>query len=161
VVAATIQHRIHRREAAIPGQLAGHARVVPTGFVVGLDIGDGGGHEIKVAPGRAILADGREIVVDSDWRVGEILFRGVVDGHAMNVQVDTNGVGFTLFHAGASVKATVLTPRVAELAKLMPVKKPPDTSRFLLSPMPGLLKGIASRRGRRSRPARSSASSRR
>jgi propionyl-CoA carboxylase alpha chain len=100
-----------------------------------------------VAPGRAILADGREIVVESDWRVGDILFRGVVDGHAMNVQVDTNGIGFTLFHAGASVKASVLTPRVAELAKLMPVKKPADTSRFLLSPMPGLLKGIAVKAG--------------
>jgi propionyl-CoA carboxylase alpha chain len=143
VVAATIQHRIHLREAAIGGQLAGHARVVPTRMSVRLEIGDGGERVIAVAPGRAVLPEGREVTVESDWRVGDILFRGVVDGYAMNVQVDTNGVGFTLHHAGAGIRATVLTPRVAELAKLMPIKKAADTSRFLLSPMPGLLKAVA------------------
>jgi propionyl-CoA carboxylase alpha chain len=49
----------------------------------------------------------------------------------------------TLQHAGVSLKASVLTPRLAELARLMPVKRPPDMSRFLLSPMPGLLKAVA------------------
>jgi len=40
-------------------------------------------------------------------------------------------------------RALVLRSRLAELAALMPVKKPPDTSKFLLSPMPGLLKSVA------------------
>jgi propionyl-CoA carboxylase alpha chain len=65
----------------------------------------------------------------------------------MNVQVETDGSVLHLLHAGVSVKASVHTPRVAELARLMPVKRPPDTSRFLLSPMPGLLKALAVKSG--------------
>jgi propionyl-CoA carboxylase alpha chain len=44
-------------------------------------------------------------------------------------------------------KVLVARPRIAALAALMPVKKPPDTSKFLLSPMPGLLKSIAVKEG--------------
>jgi propionyl-CoA carboxylase alpha chain len=65
----------------------------------------------------------------------------------MHVQAEPAGLGLRLFHAGASLKASVLVPRVAELARLMPTKRPPDTSRFLLSPMPGLLKAVAVKAG--------------
>ncbi|MBL8701122.1 MAG: acetyl/propionyl/methylcrotonyl-CoA carboxylase subunit alpha [Alphaproteobacteria bacterium] len=147
VVAATVQHRIHVREASIGAQLAGHERVVPDGYVVGLDIDGDEPTEIRVAPGRAVDASGREIAVDSGWRVGDLLFRGTVDGVAMTVQVETAGTGLRLSHAGATLRASVLSPRVAELARLMPVKRPPDTSRFLLSPMPGLLKAVAVKLG--------------
>jgi len=147
IVAATVQHRLHQREAMIRDQLAGHQRVVPSAYVVALDIGDGEAHAIKIAPGSAIRSDGSVVTVDSDWRFGETLFRGFVDGQEMTVQIDTNGVGLWLSHAGAKVKAIVHTPRVAELARLMPIKRPPDTSRFLLSPMPGLLKAIAVKPG--------------
>ncbi|MBM3522740.1 MAG: acetyl/propionyl/methylcrotonyl-CoA carboxylase subunit alpha [Alphaproteobacteria bacterium] len=147
IVAATVQLRIHQREAAIGDQLAGHERVVPSGYVVGLDIEGAEPTTIKLSPGVAIDPSGRAIAVDSDWRVGGVLFRGTVDGVAMTVQVEVSGTGMRLSHAGASVRASVLSPRVAELSKLMPVKRPPDTSRFLLSPMPGLLKAIAVKLG--------------
>ena len=147
IIAATVQHRIRQREATIRDQLAGHQRVVPADYVVGLDIADGADHAIKLAPGSAILPDGSAVKIESDWRFGETLFRGRIGGHDMIVQIDTNGVGLWLSHAGARVKATVLAPRVAELAKLMPVKRLPDTSRFLLSPMPGLLKTVAVKPG--------------
>jgi propionyl-CoA carboxylase alpha chain len=146
-VAATIQHRIHLREASLPGQLAGHERRAPDRYVVSFDAGSGASHEVRVAPGRAMFPDGAELAVESGWRVGDILFSGTVGGQAMHVQAEPAGLGLRLFHAGASLKASVLAPRVAELARLMPAKRPPDTSRFLLSPMPGLLKAIAVKAG--------------
>jgi len=57
------------------------------------------------------------------------------------------GLGLRVFHDGARVEARVLTPRAAELLALMPFKPPPDLSRFLLSPMPGLLVHVAVKAG--------------
>jgi len=59
------------------------------------------------------------------------------------VQVDAMGSGWRLVHEGGQAEALVLTPRQAELYGLMPVKAAPDTSKFLLSPMPGLLASVA------------------
>ena len=53
------------------------------------------------------------------------------------------GAGWRLIHEGGQAEALVLTPRQAELYALMPVKAAPDTSKFLLSPMPGLLASVA------------------
>jgi propionyl-CoA carboxylase alpha chain len=63
------------------------------------------------------------------------------------VQLAPSGAGYTLFHAGCLVEALVLSTRVAELNRLMPARRVSDTSRFLLSPMPGLLKALAVRVG--------------
>ena len=87
--------------------------------------------------------DGREIAVASAWRPGQPLFAGIVDGHAFEVQIDRFGVDYRLTHAGIEARVQVLTPRTAELAALMPEKEPPDLSKFLLSPMPGLLVSLA------------------
>ena len=46
---------------------------------------------------------------------------------------------YSLFHWGSQIDIMVLTPRAAELLACMPIKEPPDMTRFLLSPMPGLL----------------------
>ena len=80
------------------------------------------------------------MTVRSDWNVGQPLFRGVVNDdndHHVVVQVDRYGIGYRLFHAGSRADAVVLTPRAAALAARMPVKAPPDMSKYLLSPMPG------------------------
>ena len=66
-----------------------------------------------------------------------------VDGQAVVVQIDAVGSGWRLIHEGGQAEALVLTPRQAELYALMPVKAAPDTSKFLLSPMPGLLASVA------------------
>ena len=47
--------------------------------------------------------------------------------------------GYRLRVRGADLKTYVRRPRAAELARLMPEKLPPDTSKFLLCPMPGLV----------------------
>ena len=77
--------------------------------------------------------------VETDWRPGLDCFEGTVDGTPIAVQVERRGHGFRLAHAGHAAHYQVLSLRAAALRALMPVKRPPDLSRFLLSPMPGLL----------------------
>jgi propionyl-CoA carboxylase alpha chain len=79
----------------------------------------------------------------SDWRLGDPLYHTNVDGRAVTVQVERAGNGYRLAYGGAQMNLRVLSPRAADLAALMPMKRPPDTSRYLLSPMPGLLVSIA------------------
>jgi propionyl-CoA carboxylase alpha chain len=69
--------------------------------------------------------------------------RCLLNGRPMTVQVERLPVGYRLFHGGGQVDVLVLTPQAAELNALMPAKEPPDLSRFLLSPMPGLLVSVA------------------
>src|SRR5690606_22200820 len=73
---------------------------------------------------------------------GQPLVQGHVGGRTTSIQVDRLAEGYRLTYDGVSVRALVRTPRAAELAKLMPVKTPPDTSKMLLCPMPGLVVSI-------------------
>ena len=91
----------------------------------------------------AVDIDARRIEIESGWSPGEPLMRAKVDQHPVVVQVDTLGSGWRLTHEGGQADVLVLTPRQAELYALMPVKAAPDTSKFLLSPMPGLLASVA------------------
>jgi propionyl-CoA carboxylase alpha chain len=85
----------------------------------------------------------RRIAVQTGWVPGDPLLHGKIDGQDVAVQVDAVGSGWRLVHEGGQAEALVLTPRQAELYGLMPVKAAPDTSKFLLSPMPGLLASVA------------------
>jgi propionyl-CoA carboxylase alpha chain len=85
----------------------------------------------------------RSIGVQTGWVPGDPLLHGKIDGVTVAVQVDAVGSGWRLVHEGGQAEALVLTPRQAELYALMPVKAAPDTSKFLLSPMPGLLASVA------------------
>jgi propionyl-CoA carboxylase alpha chain len=85
----------------------------------------------------------RSIAVQTGWVPGDPLLHGKIDGQDVAVQVDAVGSGWRLVHEGGQAEALVLWPRQAELYALMPVKAAPDTSKFLLSPMPGLLASVA------------------
>jgi propionyl-CoA carboxylase alpha chain len=85
----------------------------------------------------------RRLAVETNWSPGEPLVRAKVDRLTVVVQIDAVGSGWRLTHEGGQAEALVLTPRQAELYALMPVKAAPDTSKFLLSPMPGLLASVA------------------
>ena len=91
----------------------------------------------------AVDIDAHRIEIESDWAPGEPLMRARVDQHPVVVQIDPLGSGWRLTHEGGQADVLVLTPRQAELYALMPVKAAPDTSKFLLSPMPGLLASVA------------------
>jgi acetyl/propionyl-CoA carboxylase alpha subunit len=70
-----------------------------------------------------------------------------IDGDTQAIKVEPADAGWRLRQLGVDVRVQVFSPRVAELARLMPEKKAPDTSRLLLCPMPGLIVSIAVNEG--------------
>jgi propionyl-CoA carboxylase alpha chain len=146
-VAGAIHRRTIEREASISGQLPGHEAVLAeewTARMGGVD------HALAIRPkdgGYAVVATGGNCRVETDWQPGMALFRGRVDGRGVAAQITREGAAWRVAMGGMEVKVHVLTPRTAELAALMPDKAPPDMSRFLLSPMPGLLVSVAVKPG--------------
>ncbi|MBM3554850.1 MAG: acetyl/propionyl/methylcrotonyl-CoA carboxylase subunit alpha [Alphaproteobacteria bacterium] len=107
-------------------------------------------YSVEVMPlerGYVVAYDGYRIPVESGWRPGDLAFKGLVGGEPYTVQVQPAVEGWTLSHGGVVTRVTVRTERMAELAALMPIKRPPDTSKQLLSPMPGLVVSIAVKEG--------------
>jgi len=143
--AAAAMYRVTEiRRARISGRMDNHERHVGSDWVV--RIGD---REwpvgIKADPGGSDVCfeDGACLRVQSDWVPGKSLARLTVDGRALTLKVGKLPGGFRLRTRGADLKVRVFTPRQAELARLMPEKQPPDTSRLLLCPMPGLVVSLA------------------
>ncbi|HLN23565.1 MAG TPA: acetyl-CoA carboxylase biotin carboxylase subunit [Patescibacteria group bacterium] len=145
-VAAFVHRKQVEREATLSGQMPGHEMTVSNDWVVKFG-GKNFPYTIRaIEGGYALEMGGPTVTVKSDWDIGQPLFRGVVNddnNHNVVVQVDRHGIGYRLFHQGSRADAVVLTPRSAELAELMPVKAAPDMSKYLLSPMPGLLVSVA------------------
>jgi propionyl-CoA carboxylase alpha chain len=143
-VAAAAQRITAESEARISGQLPGHNRVAPEGWVVCLGEER---HQVRaLREGEAIVVegpDGRRRAIVTSWQPGQPLFQGTLQGQPLVFQLDRDGVGFRLTRGGASLGLKVLTPLAAELLSQMPAKQPPDLSRYLLSPMPGLLVSLA------------------
>ncbi|WFU89168.1 acetyl/propionyl/methylcrotonyl-CoA carboxylase subunit alpha [Rhizobium sp. CC1099] len=88
-------------------------------------------------------AAGEKFHVVTDWRPGAPVWNGAIGGRAVTAQIRPVLNGMRIDWQGLAVRATVFTPRHAELDCLMPVKLPPDTSKLLLCPMPGLVISIA------------------
>lgn len=143
-VLAAVHYANLERERTLSSQMAGHTYRLGNQWVVRFGREN---HPVVITPAtgltRVLLGEGLECEVVSNWQIGETLWSGTVDGIALTVQIDNTGIGYRLFHGGAELKAMVLTPRAATCADLMPVKQAPDMSRFLLSPMPGLLVSLA------------------
>ncbi len=141
-VAASIHRRYLDRAAGISGQLPGFERKIDDHWVIVLD---GKSHAIEMRPvegGHDIIYENRSYQVRSQWQFGQPLFHGTVNGEKVCIQVERRNLIYRLFHWGSQVDIMVLTARAAELLSAMPEKAPPDTSQFLLSPMPGLLKQL-------------------
>jgi propionyl-CoA carboxylase alpha chain len=98
----------------------------------------------KLEKGWSVQIGETVVQVETDWRPGEPLCWARIDGGAaICVQVDRDDEWLRLGHAGRQADILILLENVAALNRLMPHKEPPDMSRFLLSPMPGLLAQIA------------------
>jgi propionyl-CoA carboxylase alpha chain len=90
-----------------------------------------------------VHGEGRETrLTDIDWRPGQPLFRACVDGKPFTATVKPAAEGFVIRHRAAVQHVLVLTPRSAELHEKLPPKKAADTSKMVLSPMPGLVVSI-------------------
>ena len=146
-VAAAINRGYRDRAAKIDGQLRGYERRVTSDWVV---VMNGAFHPVTVVAtegGHDVVYAGRTYAVRSDWQFGQPLFSGAINGQPIHVQVERHNQSYRLFHAGTLAEVKVVTPRAAELLHHMPVKAPPDLSRFLLAPMPGLLVSLAVKEG--------------
>ena len=77
--------------------------------------------------------------VERDWKLGQTLARVNVGGETLILKAESHASGFRIRYRGADLNVTLRTPRQAELAARMPEKTPPDTSKMLLCPMPGLV----------------------
>jgi propionyl-CoA carboxylase alpha chain len=145
VAAAMIDHTQNLRKRHISGQLREPEqmrfelkRVVAMGAArVELEI------EPRMIGVAIVFADGRKVEAHSDWKPGDALWRGTIDGADIVVQARPILNGYALSHAGVAVDVRVYTRREAHLAALMIEHKGADGSRFLLCPMPGLVKAIA------------------
>jgi propionyl-CoA carboxylase alpha chain len=143
VTAAALQRRIAEHEGRISGQLPGHGAVIGSDWVVCIGAQH---HPVAVAPADqdyVVSLGGTNRRIALDWHPGKAVFAALIDGRAVTFQYERAGIGFRLTHSGATISLQVLPPRAAALLALMPVKQRPDLSRFLLSPMPGLLVGLA------------------
>jgi propionyl-CoA carboxylase alpha chain len=146
-VAASVHQRYNERASRIVGQMPGHEfRIKPEAVVrlrgvahfVQLDV-DGDDHVVSI--------DGKPHRLVADWKVSDPVYRGELDGKTFAVQVERIGLRYRLQHRGVRVDAEVMSQRAAELLARMPVKAAPDMSRFLLSPMPGLLREVSVKPG--------------
>ncbi len=139
-----VMHDVYQRRAAmISGQLAGHGRSVSREWVVVL--GDDR-FPVEVRPsdnGYMVVHDDGEIAIETDWNIAEPLFVARINGTDMCFQVERIGVAYRVAQGGAQAEVMVLNPKTAGLQSLMPLKAAPDTSKMLLSPMPGLLVSLA------------------
>jgi propionyl-CoA carboxylase alpha chain len=110
--------------------------------------------DFEAQSGSSVVeTNGKRYAICSNWHLGGARIRGTVDGKAFTAQVERgvlkNPLALRIIHNGTRLDAMVLTPRTAELHALMPFKAPPDMSRFLLSPMPGLLVDVAVQPGQK------------
>jgi propionyl-CoA carboxylase alpha chain len=143
LAAALAARRIGEREAAIEGQLAGDGNPVAEHWTILLD---GSAHEVAVQPGEngyEVEVRAERLVAATDWQPGQVLLRIADGAKTATVQIERlSAVEFRLTHGGVVRRVQLLSRRAAELLALMPQKKPADTSRLVLSPMPGLLSSI-------------------
>ena len=154
-LAAYVNRRLLGRAAGISGQLPGHGLAVGEEFVV-IALGAEGKNtqsnvlvaDFEVESGSSRIKTGAgSYEIRSSWHLGGARIRGTANGQPFTAQVERgvgkNPLAIRIAHNGTRLDALVLSPRAAVLHALMPYKAPPDMSRFVLSPMPGLLVDVA------------------
>jgi propionyl-CoA carboxylase alpha chain len=138
-VAAFARRRYIGRAIRTSGQLRGHERKVGSEWTVLM-----GERKFELAlasieGGYAISHAGQTCELKSAWKLGELLFRGTWNGEPVCLQIERLGLRYRVTHWGTQADMMVMTAHAAHLLALMPEKPKPDLSKFLLSPMPGLL----------------------
>jgi propionyl-CoA carboxylase alpha chain len=147
-LAAAFERRLLERAARLAGQVPGHEVAIGESFVAVELRDDGSANETPLTvratdAGFAVTIGGKTRTVSFATPLASVAVEGRVDGAPFRAQIERAGVALRVLHDGARLEVRIVTPRAAELRKRMPWKPPPDLSRFLLSPMPGLLVHVA------------------
>ncbi len=162
-LAAFVNRKYRNRATFISGQMEGHEVAVGQDFVV-LTLGQQGATtptlvSITDFEGKtgssAIRVGTRSYKICSNYHLGEVRISGTCNGTAFTAQVERgslagkNPLAIRVSHNGTQIDTLVLSQRAAELYAVMPYKAPPDMSRYVLSPMPGLLVDVAVQAGQK------------
>ncbi len=162
-LAAFVNRKYRGRASAISGQMEGHEVAVGEDFVV-VALGQKGVStpttvsvtQFDDRTGSCLVCLGaKRYQLSSSYRLGEVRVTGSCNGTPFTAQVERgsiagkNPLAIRVSHNGAQIDTLVLSRRAAELYALMPYKAPPDMSRFVLSPMPGLLVDVAVQPGQK------------
>jgi propionyl-CoA carboxylase alpha chain len=150
-LAAFVRRKSRERAAGLSGQLPGYDVQIGQDYAV-VELGQGGDNryvqvhvdEFVGRPGVAqITIAGKTYAIESKSRLNDIRIEGTCNGKPFTAQVERgtlkNPLALQVQHNGTRIEALVMSPRMADLHKLMPFKAPPDLSKYVLSPMPGLL----------------------
>jgi len=148
-VAAAIDHSSNVRRRSITHQMLGGQVKFAKSRVVHLGVAR---QSVEVSgvvgqPAYVTFVDdkgvrGNTVEIISAWGPGDPVWSGQVGDKKLSVQVRPALNGYTLAYRGINATAYVYTPREAELAALMPEKVAADMSKYLLCPMPGLVKAV-------------------
>ena len=154
-LAAFVRRKSRERAAGLSGQLPGYDVQVGQDYAV-VELAKAGNNryvpvhvdEFAGKHGEAqITVNGKIYAIASNSRLNDIRIEGTCNGKPFTAQIERgtlkNPLALQVQHNGTRIEALVMSPRMAELHQLMPYKAPPDLSRFVLSPMPGLLVDVA------------------
>jgi propionyl-CoA carboxylase alpha chain len=154
-LAAFVRRKSRERAANLSGQLPGYDVQIGHDYSV-VVLGAKGDNryigvhvdEFRGQSGKAIIKVGENhYIIESRSRLNDVRISGTVNGKPFTAQVERgtpkNPLALQVQHNGTRIEALVVSPRMAELHQMMPFKTPPDMSRFVLSPMPGLLVNVA------------------
>jgi len=154
-LAAFVRRKSRERAANLSGQLPGYDVQIGHDYSV-IVLGAKGNNryigvhvdEFRGQSGKAIIKVGdNHYIIESHSRLNDVRISGTVNGKPFTAQVERgtpkNPLALQVQHNGTRIEALVVSPRMAELHQMMPFKTPPDMSRFVLSPMPGLLVNVA------------------
>ncbi len=162
VALALFRNRRYRaRASTITGQMQGHQVQVGEKYTA-VVLGAEGKNQYVTGEVTDFDAQARvcKVVIDdkayefrSNADIRDLVVRGVCNGKAFTCQIERgngkNPLALRVIHNGTQADVLVLSPKGAEMHKLMPYKAPPDLSKFLLSPMPGLLVDVAVQPGQK------------
>ena len=160
-LAAFVRRKSRERAANLSGQLPGYDVKIGQDYTV-VVLGAQGQNNHKAVHvdefrGQSGLANiqvgGKTYAIESHSRLNDVRISGTVNGQPFTAQVERGTVKNPLVlqvqHNGTRIDALVMSPRMAELHQLMPYKAPPDLSRYVLSPMPGLLVDVPVKPGQK------------
>ena len=160
-LSAFVRRKSRERATGISGQLPGYGVKVGSEFTV-ISLAHDGQHRytpvyVEEFTGEtgyaAVVVNDKRYKITSSSRLNDIVIAGECNGEPFTAQMERgpakNPLALVVQHNGTKLETMVVSPRMAELHKLMPFKAPPDMSQFVLSPMPGLLVDVAVKPGQR------------
>ena len=147
VLAELANGKLRSARVAVDARQHAVQEVVRDSFVVVVKAADGRHRhqpvQVHANGAMRVVVGERTYAIASRWRFRDIRAVGTCNGKPFTAQVERHGLWLRVAHNGRVIDAMVMSERASELARLMPFKPPADTSKFLLSPMPGLLTEIA------------------